>query len=87
MLNVIKNVADAIDWHLLKVVHPFINDFEDSLVLVSLADILDDILTVRAINTEHLGCIILVLQLLEDLGVHGAPKLYFPARLALHHHT
>ena len=87
MLNVIKNVADAIDWHLLKVVHPFINDFEDSLVLVSLADILDDILTVGAINTEHLCCIILVLQLLEDLSVHGASELYFPARLSLDHHT
>ena len=87
MLNVIKNVTNTIDWHLLKVVHPFINDFEDSLVLISLADILDDILTVRAINTEHLCCIILVLQLLEDLGVDSASELYFPARLSLDHHT
>ena len=87
MLNVIENVTDAIDWHLLKVVHPFINDFEDSLVLVSLADVLDNVLAVRAVNTEHLSCIILVLQLLEDLGVDCTSELYFPARLSLDHHT
>ena len=79
MLNVIENITDAINWHLLKVVHPLINDFEDSLVLVSLADVFDDILTVGTVNTEHLSCIILVFQLLENLCVHSAPKLYFPA--------
>ena len=87
MLNVIENVTDAIDWHLLKVVHPFIDDFEDSLVLVSLADVLDNVLAVRAVNAEHLSCIILVLQLLEDLGVDCTSELYFPARLSLDHHT
>ena len=46
--------------------------FEDSLVLVGLADVLDDVLAVRAVNAEHLSRIILVFQLLEDLGVHGA---------------
>ena len=87
MLNVIENVSDAINWHLLKVVDPLIDDFEDSLVLVGLADVLDDVLAVGAVDAEHLSCIILVFQLLEDLGVHGASELYFPARLALHHHT
>ena len=87
MLNVIENISDAINWHLLKVVHPLIDNFEDSLVLVGLADVLDDVLTVGAIDAEHLHRIILVLQLLEDLGVHGASELYLPARLALHHHT
>ena len=87
MLNVIENVSDAINWHLLKVVDPLIDDFEDSLVLVSLANVLDDVLAVRAVNSEHLSSIILVLQLLEDLGVHGASELYFPARLTFDHHT
>ena len=72
MLNVIENITDAINWHLLKVVHPLIDDFEDSLVLVGLADVLDDVLAVGAVDAEHLSCIILVFQLLEDLGVHGA---------------
>ena len=87
MLNVIENVSDAINWHLLKVVDPLIDDFEDSLVLVSLANVLDDVLAVRAVNSEHLSSIILVLQLLEDLGIYGASELYFPARLAFDHHT
>ena len=87
MLNVIENVPDAINWHFLKVVDPLIDDFEDSLVLVSFADVLDNVLAVGAVTTEHLSCIMLGLQLLEDLGVHGASELYFPARLALDHHT
>ena len=87
MLNVIENIPDAINRHLLKVVNPLIDDFEDSLVLVSLADVLDDVLAVGAVDTEHLSCIILVLQLLEDLGIDGASELYLPAGLTLHHHT
>ena len=79
MLDVIENIADAINWHFLKVVHPLINDFEDSLVLVGFADVFNDILTVGTVNSEHLSCIILVFQLLENLCVHSAPKLYFPA--------
>ena len=53
-------------------VDPFVNEFEDSLVLVGLANVLDDVFTVGAVDAEHLSCIILVFQLLEDLGVHGA---------------
>ena len=87
MLNVIENVSDAVNRHLLKVVDPLINNFEDSLVLVGLADVLDDILAVGAVDAEHLCCIILVLQLLEDLGVNGASELDLPAGLAFDHHA
>ena len=71
----------------MQVIKPFPDHLEDSLVLVCFADIPYDVFAVGAVDAEHLSCIILVFQLLEDLGVHGASELYFPARLALHHHT
>ena len=46
LLNIVENVSDAIYWYLLQVVEPLIDNFEKALVLVRLADILDDVLAV-----------------------------------------
>ena len=52
-------------------VHPFVNQFEDSLVLISLADVSDNILAIGAVDSKHLSCLLLILEFLKDLGVNN----------------
>ena len=66
-------------------VHPFIDKFEDALVLVGLADVANNIFTVRAVDSEHLRCFLLVLELFQDFGVHNLLQSRLPARLLLLH--
>ena len=82
MLNVVEDIPDAIDGDFLEIGEPFVDDLEDALVLVSLADVFDDVLTVRAVDAQHLSGVALVLELLKDLCVNDATQLSFPiARL------
>ena len=87
LLNVVKDVTDAVHGHLGQVVEPLVDNLEDALVLIGLANVLYDILTVGTIDTEHLRCIALILKLLEYLGVDCATELDLPAGLALQDHS
>lgn len=59
-------------------VHPLINQFEDSLVLIGFADVADDILTVRAVDSKHLSGFLLILKFLKDFGVNNLLKSRLP---------
>ena len=67
----------------MKVFDPFVDDLEDLFVLVGLADVLNDILTVRAVNIQHLSGITLILKLLQYLGIDSVPKMCLPSGLTL----
>ena len=57
MLDVVEHISDAIDWNLLALVEPIINDLEDLLALISFANISNNVFTVRTVDAQHLGCI------------------------------
>ena len=51
MLDVVEDVADAVDGYFGEIFQPFVDDLENTLVLISLANVLDDILAVGAVDT------------------------------------
>ena len=57
---------------------PLVDIFENALVLVGLADVLDDVLAVGAVHAQHLGRVALVLELLKDLRVDDTTQLRLP---------
>ena len=51
------------------------------------ADILDDVLAVGAIDAKHLSGIVFILQLLQNLCINCSTKLNFPAGASFDHQT
>ena len=87
LLDVVEYITDAIHRHFGQVVQPLVNQLEDSLVLVCLANVLNNILTVGAVNTKHLSRITFILKLLEYLSVNSSTQLEIPACVAFEHHS
>jgi len=57
---------------------PLVNDLEDSLVLVCLANIFNNVFAVGAVHSQQLGSLSLVLQLFQQLRLDGLQQVVFP---------
>ena len=83
LLDVVEDISNAIDGDLLHLVEPLVDEVEDPLVLIGSAYVADDVLAVGAVDSKHLGCLLLVLQLLENLGVYYLLEGRLPTGLLL----
>ena len=63
----------------MQIVDPLVDYLEDPLVLVGLANVLDDVLAVRAVDSEHLCGVALIFELLQDLSIDRVLELVLPA--------
>ena len=87
LLNIVEHISDSIDWQLVENVHPLTDHLEDPFVLIRLADVANDVVAVGAVNSQHLGGVILVLHLLEDLLVDNLAQLRLPTTVVLLHYA
>ena len=62
-------------------VKPLIYHLEYSFILVGFADVANDVVTIRAVDSQHLCGIIFILHLLENLLINNLTELCFPTAL------
>lgn len=79
LLYVVESVADLFHGDFGELAHPEADFLEDLFVLIGLADVADDVLTVGAVDAQHLGRILLGLELLKDLGFHDFVEFALPS--------
>lgn len=66
LLDIVKDISDAIDGDFLKVVDPLADNLENPLVLVRFANVADDVFAVGAVDAQLLRRITFVFQFLQD---------------------
>ena len=87
LLNVVEHISDEVDGNLFEVLEPALDDLEDVLAGVGLANVQNDIFCVGTVNAEHLRRFILVGYFLHELLLDNVMKRHFPRAGSFAHYA
>jgi len=78
LFYVVKYISDKVDRHLINLIYPLLDDLEYVFARVGTADVRNDVLSVRVMNSEHLNNFFFVFNLFLQLVLDIFHKVHFP---------